>query len=566
CARDSFAATLEGHLQGDEASRADGAMGSLRATWGGVRGVISTHLGMPALAFAIWSALALAVLLWMWGLNPLVFPSPDEAVVRYAAQVISEHGSPILQVPFPDPEDMAHPRGWVTLGDRVVPTYAPVSLYLLGYLLRLGRFGLLLVAVFPATAVGAFAAGTALLLPPKRRWLALFAPPLAFPGLYWLLRPWVNISPLLTCLCWAFFFWARWRRTDKLRDLSLSAAFVALGTAIRPDYAAFLLLAALLLSLAASPPSWKAVFVVFTLAGVCALGSNLFLNKALTGHPLQAAYQVALDRQWGPQDTGSSPGLGVLRVLFVPMGWPIPKIAVTVFTKYWLTMGPIAGVLVGQLAIIPLARESSRLSRVLYGALFLLCAFFVYTRLHDDVFGGREPIGWAEHSVPRYLSPAYLLAAVPPLLLLGRLKRKLLWIPGLLLICGVAFSGLYDIAIREPSSFHFLHDFMPKHETMLRILKREIPARAMVYTVTSDKVVWSHWRLGTIDDLNLTAASIERAVKAGLDVFMLDQRYETPSHRRLGVLLARRSLVVVPVDPRRGTYRVRAGASPPLQR
>jgi len=87
-----------------------------------------------------------------------------------------------------------------------------------------------------------------------------------------------------------------------------------------------------------------------------------------------------------------------------------------------------------------------------------------------------------------------------------------------------------------------------------------------VYTVTSDKIVWSRWRLGTIEDLNLSAASMERAVKAGLDVFMLDQRYETPSHRRLGVLLARRSLVLIPVDPHRGVYRVRAGASPPLRR
>ncbi|HEY5375949.1 MAG TPA: hypothetical protein VIK01_19855, partial [Polyangiaceae bacterium] len=102
-----------------------------------MKGVISTHLGMPALAFAVWFGLALATLLWMWGSNPLVFPSPDEAVVRYAAQVISEHGSPVLNVPFPDPEDMAHPRSWVTLGDKVVPTYAPVSLYLFGYLLRL---------------------------------------------------------------------------------------------------------------------------------------------------------------------------------------------------------------------------------------------------------------------------------------------------------------------------------------------------------------------------------------------------------------------------------------------
>jgi hypothetical protein len=516
---------------------------------------------MPALAFAIWFGLAWAALLWMWGLNPLVFPSPDEAVVRNSAQVISEQGSPILKVPFPDPEDMAHPRSWVTLGDKVVPTYAPVSLYLLGYLLRLGRFGLLLVAVFPASAVAAFAAGTAHLLPPGRRWLSLFAPPLAFPALYWLLRPWVNVSPLLACLCWAFFFWARWRRTGTLLNLGLSASWLALGTAIRPDYAAFLLLAALLVSVAAIPSRFRQVFGVFTLAGVCALGSNLFLNKLLTGHPLQAAYQVALDRQWGPQDADGTPGLGILRVLLVPMGWPVPQVAVTTFAKYWLRMGPIALVLVGQLAVIPLLIRKAPLARVLYALVFLLCLFFVYTRLHNDVFGGHERVGWAEHSVPRYLTPAYLFAALPPLLLLGRLRRKWLWIPGALVACAVSVAGLYEIGAREPSSFLFVRRFVPLHEAWLANLKREIPANAMVYTVTSDKLVWSSWRLGTIENLNLSAASMERALRAGFQVYMLDPKYENPSHRRLGQLLAKRSLVLNSVDARHGLYRLRDGVT-----
>jgi hypothetical protein len=526
-----------------------------------MKGAVSTRLGVPALVAAIWFGLALATLLWMWGLNPLVFPSPDEAVVRYSAQVIAEHGSPILKVPFPDPEDLAHPRSWVTLGDKMVPTYAPVSLYLFGYLLRLGRFGLLLVAVFPASAVAAFAAGTAHLLPSRRRWLALFAPPLAFPALYWLLRPWENVSPLLACLCWAFFFWARWRRAGKLRHLAFSASWLALGTAIRPDYAAFLLLAALLVSVAALPTRFRQVFVVFTLAGVCALGSNLFLNKLLTGHPLQAAYQVALDRQWGPEEGGGTPGLGIFRVLLVPMGWPVPKVAVTTFAKYWLKMGPIALVLLGQLAVIPLLWGKSRLSRVLYALVFLLCVFFVYTRLHDDVFGGHERLGWVEHSVPRYLSPAYLFAALPPLLLFGRLRRKWLWVPGALVACAVSVAGLYEIGVREPSSFLFVRGFVPLHEAWLVNLKREIPADAMVYTVTSDKLVWSSWRLGTIENLNLSAASMERAHRAGFQVFMLDPKYENPSHRRLGQLLAKRSLVLSSADPRHGLYRLHEGVS-----
>jgi hypothetical protein len=549
---------LDGQLLDDEASRAGGARGPLRSLWNRIQIALASGSGVPALVGGIWFVLSLGLLLWMWGLNPLVFPSPDEAVVRYAAQLVGEHGSPMLKVPFPDPEDMAHPRSWVTLGDYFVPTYAPVSLYLFGYLLRLRSFGLLLIAVLPASALGGFAAGVAHLLPPKRRWLALLAPPLAFPAFYWLLRPWVNISPLLACLCWAFFFWSRWHCTEKFRDLSLAALFVGLGAAIRPDYAAFLLLAALLVSLAASPPQWRRSCVVFTLAGACALGSNLFLNKVLTGHPLQAAYQVALDRQWGPQDAGSAPGLGILRVLLVPMGWPIPNIALNAFVKYWLTMGPVGVLLLGQLAIIPLLADKSRLSRVLYGVVFLLFAFFVYTRLHDDVFGGHEKFGWAEHSVPRYLTPAYLFAAVPPLLFLARLRRRLLF-AGVALALFVAGAGVYEVGVRQPSSFEYLHEYVPQNTALLEKLKGKIPADALLYCVTMDKVVWSQWRLGTIEDLELSAASMVRALKAKQNVFMLDPKFETASHRRLGQLLAKRGLVLVPVDLRHGVYRLQTG-------
>ncbi len=517
---------------------------------------------MPAVVGGVWFVLAFGLVLWMWGLNPLVFPSPDEAVVRYSAQLIGERGDPFLRLPFADPEDLAHPRSWVTLGGNAVPTYAPVSLYLFGYLMRLGHLGLFLIMVLPATAVAAFAAGTAHLLPPGRRWLALFAPLLAFPASYWLLRPWVNHSPMLAGVAWSFFFWARWRRFDTQRELSLSALCIGIAAAVRPDYAGFLLLAVLLASIAASPLGWKRTFIVYSLAGVVALGSNLFLNKLLTGHPLQAAYQVALDRQWGPQDTGGSkiPGLGILKMLLVPMGWPVPAVAAKAFLKYWLKMGPIAAVLVAQLAIIPLLRNKSWLTRALYGAVFLWCAFFVFTRLHDDVFGGNVRFGWAEHSVPRYLTPVYLIAALPPLLFLGQCRRVLL-IPGLLITVAVAGAAAYEVGLRQPSSFLYLHEYVPQNEQLLEKLKADIPQRAMVYTVTSDKIAWSAWQLGTIDDLSLSAASMDRAYKAGFNVYMLDPKFESPSHRRLNAMLGRKQLLLIPVNVHRGVYRVQQGVT-----
>jgi len=223
-------------------------------------------------------------------------------------------------------------------------------------------------------------------------------------------------------------------------------------------------------------------------------------------------------------------------------------------------MGPIAVVLVGQIAIIPLLRGKSWFVRALYGALFLWCAFFVFTRLHDDVFGGNVRFGWAEHSVPRYLTPVYLLAALPPLLFLGHCRRILLY-PGLLVAVAVAGAGLYEVGVRQPSSFEYLHEYVPKNQELLDKLKTDIPEHAMVYTVTSDKVIWSAWSLGTIDDLNLSASSMVRAFKAGFNVYILDPKFESPSHHRLANVLAKKQFLVSAVNTRRGVYRLQQGVT-----
>ena len=196
----------------------------------------------------------------------------------------------------------------------------------------------------------------------------------------------------------------------------------------------------------------------------------------------------------------------------------------------------------------------------MYGAAFLWCAFFVYTRLHDDVFGGHVRFGWAEHSVPRYLTPVYLVAVLAPLVFLGRCRRLFL-VPGVLVALAVSGWSLWEIGVHQPSSFEYLHEYVPQNQAILERLKREVPENAMVYTVTADKITWSAWQLGTIDDLGQSATSISRAVAAGFKVYMLDNKYESPSHRRLGTLLARKQLTLVPVSARHGVYRVQQGVT-----
>src|SRR5690349_6424034 len=160
----------------------------------------------PVVIAGVWFVAVFAVILWVWGLNSRVLISPDEALNRYAAGIIKKQWRPFFMLPFPDPEDLAHPHHWVSVGDRAIPSYAPVAIYGYGLFLRLRLLGLLLVPALPASAAAAFVLGTAKLLPDTWKWLFALAPMLGFPALYWLMRPWMNLSALLICVCWSFFF------------------------------------------------------------------------------------------------------------------------------------------------------------------------------------------------------------------------------------------------------------------------------------------------------------------------------------------------------------------------
>jgi len=506
-----------------------------------------------------WFVICLTTVLWSWGLDPLVFPSSDEAVVRYAAWQIEKGHGPFLDLPLADPEDLLHPRSWITLGMRATPTYAPVSFYVFGWLTRLHGFGLLLISALPASAVGAFAAGIARLLPRGRRWLALLAPALAFPALYWLLRPWMNISPFLASICWTVFAWASWRETGKQGWLVAALFCLGCGAAVRPDYAAYVFVLVLLFSVAASPGQYKQIFALVIASGVLALAPNLLLNRVITGHALQAAYQLSIDRMFGAEPPHTIPGLGMLRSLLLPMGIPSWEIGSTAFRKYWLDMGPIALIMLGQLALVPLLLKRPRQARYLLAGAALIMAFFALSRMHADLFGGSVDYGSVHHSVPRYLSPVYLLAALPPLLFLGQSRNRLLTLGGSLIAVAIALSGSYEIWLHQGSSFSFLHGFVTKKTAELARLSRRIPASAAVYTAKEDKWLWSGMRVFIVEDPKATAQSIERVAQAGLELYVFEPS-RTAQFKRLVAELAKRHISLAKPE-RGGLYRVRAERS-----
>ena len=78
----------------------------------------------------------------------------------------------------------------------------------------------------------------------------------------------------------------------------------------------------------------------------------------------------------------------------------------------------------------------------------------------------------------------------------------------------------------------------------------------MVYTQSQDKILWSQWKVGTVGEPKRTAASMLRAIEAGLPVYVVQPRFGAQLRSLERALRARR-LNLTPLDSKRGLYRLR---------
>jgi hypothetical protein len=508
----------------------------------------------PFLVGLAWFVLALGLIFWGGAARTLQFLTPDEALNRFAAVTVSTTGRPYLELPFPDPEDLVHPRGWLTLGDRAVPTYAPVSIYFYSFFAWLGDVGTVLLAVLPASGAAAFAAGVARLLPERRRALALTAPALGLPALYWLLRPWMNLSLVLVSVCFAFYAWCRYREDRTRAWLFASFAAVGAGAAVRPDYAAYLLAGGVLFVLAADPTAWKAAVIGVLAAGISAVALNLVLNHVVTGHAFKAAYQMAVDREYGTDDLPA--WLRLPRALVFPMGLPALTTIATVFSRYWVLLLPLPLLLACQFLLAPLLAGSPRSTRFfLLGALLVLFVFMV-SRSDLDLFGSKRTIPEVQDSVPRYWSPIYLLAGLPPLFYFGKSERRRTFVAGSVLLGLLALFSLYVVTVGSSQSVaRGRADALESTERVKRIVSL-VPPGALVYSPTCDKFLWAHLRVATFGKPDDTASSMKRALSHGVPTFLWICTKRQGPFRALEKSLAQVQLAPVALDEPNRLYRI----------
>ena len=243
----------------------------------------------------------------------------------------------------------------------------------------------------------------------------------------------------------------------------------------------------------------------------------------------------------------------------MPMGVPKPRVALAFLSKYWLEMGPVAGLSVAQLALVPILWSRPRLVRVLYalGLLVMLC--FVLSHMDENLNGASEHLAAVHHSMPRYWSPVYLLAALPPILFLGRCQKRPLFVAGVVLACALSAANVYELGRREGSSLFQLYQFARRWEARVPALANRIPSAAMVYSATYDKVLWPYWRVGTMAEPGPTASSMRRAIDANLEVFLFEPRFPRARLAALQRALKSARLTITSID-RRGIFSVtRAG-------
>jgi hypothetical protein len=482
-------------------------------------GASSSRVRLHALGVLAWFVLSFVAVLWSQGLRPVAFAAPDEALNRSAALVISTTGKPFLSLPFEDPENLAHARSWLSVGTHAIPVYTPVSIYVYALFTYLGTFGLLLLAAMPASAVAALAAGTSRLLQHEHRSLGLLAPALGMPVLYWLLRPWMNISAMLVCLCWAVYFWSRYR--ERKQPAWLVATFVSAGlaAAIRPDYTAYLLSAVLLFAAGAEPKRWKTVALLTVAAGGLAVALNLPLNLLITGKATRFAYQMEFEHEDGPPDDAPAP-IRLLGMLLYPLGVPSPGTVVRLLWKYWVLLVPIAAVTLGQAALWPLFRQKDRLERWLHGLALLAILMFLTSRMDPTTFGAANRTSELHHSIVRYFTPVYLLSPIAPLWWLARQSGRRLLI-GVSIAAVVGVLGVAKVVALSPQSLSELRANAEEADQRADRLGKVVPKNGMIYGRTTDRLLWSRYRVGFLDDLEPTAASLARALKHDIPTFVL---------------------------------------------
>lgn len=442
-----------------------------------------------------WFLVAVVALVVIWG-SPSRAPhqSPDEAAAAHAMELVADTGRPLLPVAFDDPGGLNHQRLWVRVDGAYTPAYPAGAFYLYG-LPRAVPGGAWLLFLLPAAGLAAYAAATSLVLP-REHWLGALVPLLGFPGTYWVLRPWHNMSAAVALTGLGLLAAAlAWHRQDHRWSWATVVAAVV-ASVVRPDQIHLWFGVAFLATLAAQPRErglrWTAIHAA---GGAFALGLVMVGNVVVTGDPLTTPIAF-LDFPTDIQPAAlslPSPWAEVALIL-APRGWPDWANVATQFGKYALRFGPMALVTVGALAaaVYGLRRTDDRRTRLLALGTGALILWFAISRVSATDYGAAFDAPGLSHTYPRYT--AFVFLAVAALVVTGvalirtdRLRRGA--------AAGALTVGLLGgwYALSAPpmeEGLTWLRGHLRGADRLAAALDDAAPDDAFVYSLRADKHLW----------------------------------------------------------------------------
>ncbi len=515
---------------------------------------------------ALWSLAAFLVLVSVWGgPDKVAFGSPDEALTRRAIEQVVETGSVAVEPPIPDPEGVFAQRLWASYEGRAIPTHTPFLFYLYAAPERLVDGGRWVVLVLPSLGLGAFVTAIGGLLP-RRRWLALFAPGLAFPFTFRFLKPWENMAAMSSLMAIAFMLWVVWYRTGKRGWIYASLAVTTLAASVRPDQVHVVLgLSLLWTALSTRGRERRWLVLLHGVAGFVVVLGVLVENAVVTGDPFLPPVYL-LQGEPGTEIAGKDlpPGISQAVSLLLPKGIPDWSNVVFQSRKYWWDLGPIRWVTIGAgLASVVLVVTSivkRRYVALASGVATVgILALYYLSRINRTDWGASSLDPSIGHSLPRYSAIVYGAAAVVLLYGVSRLPRITPFAVASVATALVSIAGLtylYDGEVRTS-----LKDSVPllqAYEGYAEALDRQAHANAVFYVRFTDKFVWSVRPTAVVPTepgvekktIRYTSLldSVDRALRAGFRPYVFELRPDEVE--ALGARLRERGLELVEWNPR----------------
>jgi hypothetical protein len=465
-----------------------------------------------------------------------VFRSPDENASFIFTKALATTGrlSYELADSANDEENLLHPRGGLTVNDKVVPfnflglhiVYAPFY-KVLGDRLTLIAIPMALVSV---TALASAAA----LIYKERPWVPWLAILGAAPIINVLTRPLMNFFPALMFGSIAVYFGIRYAKTNSRLSLAICSICFALTSLMRYEMVILggLAMVAAIVLVKGFRRSAILDFLIVALA-VCVLFvvPVMVLNTELYGSPTSYGYGLFNEVYFSDRVGSSSfPGgyLQQLRSILLP-SYPFDLgIAWRSLIYQVAGVAPLFGLLSLCGAVVLVAKDRIPL-RIVLPAGALLCYAYAYRAAGDSWLAGTHTPSW-EASVVRYSTPLYIFGFFLVCHLLSKIQRDS-WC--FLLVGVIAVTGVGSVTFATDGNFLFIRERLQSSEVELQKILNVTEPDAVIYTDTYDKVlsdrreVASWWGGGdAVEDEVLfnphaVADSIKKVVVANRPTYLL---------------------------------------------